>query len=136
VIQYSILTSVRSIINPRFDLTTPLVSGLFYIAPGAGFLVGSIVGGRLADRTVKKYIARRNGQRLPQDRLNSGLIPLFFILPASLIIYGWTLQMKAGGMAVPAMSVFIAGMGLLEAFNCLNTYAAGKDFIKFHHLEH
>lgn len=122
---YGILTSARSIFNPRFNLTTALVSGLFYLAPGGGFLIGSIVGGRLSDRTVRKYIVRRDGVRLPQDRLNSGLITLFFVLPVSALVYGWTLQEEKGGMAVPIISAFFGGWALMGSFNSLNTYAAG-----------
>ncbi|OBU00378.1 hypothetical protein VE01_01648 [Pseudogymnoascus verrucosus] len=124
--QYALLTSVPSIINPRFHLTTPLVSGLFYLAPGAGFLFGSIVGGRLSDRTVKRYIVKRNGVRLPRDRLNSGLLTLFFVLPAATLVYGWTLQKEVGGVAVPIISAFWGGAGLMGSFNALNTYTAGN----------
>ncbi|KAE8355920.1 major facilitator superfamily domain-containing protein [Aspergillus coremiiformis] len=123
VFQYCLLTSARSIFNPRFHLTTALVSGLFYLAPGAGFLVGSIVGGRFSDHTVKKYIIRR-GFRLPQDRLNSGLITLFVLLPASVLTYGWTLQEQKGGMGVPILAAFFGGWGLMGSLNCLNTYVA------------
>ncbi|KAJ5432335.1 uncharacterized protein N7458_011491 [Penicillium daleae] len=122
--QYAILTSARSIFNPRFHLTTPLVSGLFYLSPGMGFLIGSVMGGRLSDRAVKKWIKKRNGVRLPQDRLNSGLVTLFVVLPASTLIYSWTLQEEVGGMAVPIISAFTAGVGLLGTFNGLNTYSA------------
>ncbi|PYH32978.1 putative MFS transporter [Aspergillus neoniger CBS 115656] len=122
--QYAMLTSARSIFNPRFHLTTALVSGLFYLAPGAGFLVGSILGGRLSDRTVRNYIKKRNGTRLPQDRLNSGLGTLFFVLPAAALVYGWTLQEEKGGMVVPIIAAFFGGVGLMGTFNGLNTYAA------------
>ncbi|PYH87929.1 MFS general substrate transporter, partial [Aspergillus ellipticus CBS 707.79] len=122
--QYSILTSARSIFNPRFHLSTALVSGLFYLAPGSGFLVGSIVGGRLSDRMVKKWIVKRNGVRLPQDRLNSGLITLLGVLPVAALVYGWTLQEGKGGMAVPIIAAFFGGAGLMGSFNGLNTYAA------------
>ncbi|PYH61977.1 putative MFS transporter [Aspergillus niger CBS 101883] len=122
--QYAILTSARSIFNPRFHLTTALVSGLFYLAPGAGFLVGSVLGGRLSDRTVRKYIIKRDGVRLPQDRLNSGLGTLFFVLPAAALVYGWTLQEEKGGMVVPIIAAFFGGVGLMGTFNGLNTYAA------------
>ncbi|KAL3704253.1 hypothetical protein TMatcc_009944 [Talaromyces marneffei ATCC 18224] len=122
--QYGILASVRHVINPRFNLTTPLISGLFYIAPGMGFFVGSIVGGRLADRTVKRYIAKRNGIRLPGDRLNSGLIGLFVILPISLLLFGWGLQESIGGLALPIVAAVWAGVGLMGTFNALNTYTA------------
>nr|AAD34564.1 unknown [Aspergillus terreus] len=123
ITQYSILTSARAIFNSRFHLTTALVSGLFYLAPGAGFLIGSLVGGKLSDRTVRRYIVKR-GFRLPQDRLHSGLITLFAVLPAGTLIYGWTLQEDKGGMVVPIIAAFFAGWGLMGSFNCLNTYVA------------
>ena len=106
-------------------MTTPLVSGLFYLAPGIGFLVGSVMGGKLSDRAVRRWIRKRNGVRLPQDRLNSGLATLFGVLPVAALIYGWSLQEKKGGMPLPIISAFFAGLGLLGAFNGLNTYSAG-----------
>ncbi|KAF7121767.1 hypothetical protein CNMCM5793_009320 [Aspergillus hiratsukae] len=124
IFQYALLTSAREIFNPRFNLTSALVSGLFYLAPGAGFLLGSILGGRLSDHTVKRYIARRGGLRLPQDRLNSGLVTLCGVLPIAVLVYGWTLETRAGGMAVPVIAAFWAGVGLMGSFNGLNTYAA------------
>ncbi|OKL58257.1 hypothetical protein UA08_06460 [Talaromyces atroroseus] len=122
--QYSLLTSVRDVFNPRFNLTSALVSGLFYIAPGAGFLFGSVIGGKLSDRTVKKHIELRNGLRLPQDRLNSGISMIMVVLPISALIYAWTLEEGVGGMAVPIISAFFAGFGLMGTFNSLNTYTA------------
>ncbi|RHZ60618.1 hypothetical protein CDV55_104679 [Aspergillus turcosus] len=124
IFQYALLTSAREIFNPRFNLTSALVSGLFYLAPGAGFLLGSVLGGRLSDLTVKRYIARRGGLRLPQDRLNSGLATLCGVLPIAVLVYGWTLETRAGGMAVPVIAAFWAGVGLMGSFNGLNTYAA------------
>ncbi|BCR92445.1 putative MFS transporter [Aspergillus chevalieri] len=122
--QYALLTSARALFNPRFHLTTALVSGLFYLAPGSGFLLGSVLGGKLSDRTVRKWIKRRNGVRLPQDRLNSGLLTLLGVLPVSALIFGWTLQEEVGGMAVPIISGFFGGFGLTGSFNGLNTYNA------------
>ncbi|KAI1843555.1 hypothetical protein JX266_010188 [Neoarthrinium moseri] len=124
VTQFGILTSVRHIINPRFHLTTPLVSGLFYIAPGIGFFVGSVVGGRFSDRTVKRYIVKREGIRLPKDRLNSGLTGLFIVLPISMLLYGWSLEKEFGGLALPIVAGFWVGTGLMGTFNALNTYTA------------
>ncbi|KAF3019259.1 hypothetical protein E8E14_005224 [Neopestalotiopsis sp. 37M] len=124
VTQYGILTSVRHVINPRFNLSTPLVSGLVYIAPGVGFFVGSVVGGRFSDRTVKRYMAKREGVRLPKDRLNSGLSGLFIVLPISMLLYGWSLDRKFGGLALPIVAGFWVGVGLMGTFNALNTYTA------------
>ena len=88
--------------------------------------MGSILGGQLSDRTVRKYIEKRNGFRLPQDRLKSGLLPLFLVLPIAALLYGWTLQEEVGGLAVPVITAFAGGMGLMGSFNGLNTYAAGE----------
>lgn len=122
--QYGLLTSVRHVINPRFGLSTPLVSGLVYIAPGVGFFVGSVMGGRFSDRTVKRYMAKREGVRLPKDRLNSGLSGLFAVLPISMLLYGWSLQEEFGGLALPIVAGFWVGVGLMGTFNALNTYTA------------
>lgn len=129
------ITSVRQIINPRFNLSTPLISGLFYIAPGVGFFVGSVVGGRLSDRTVKKYIAKRDGVRLPEDRLNSGLIGMFVVLPISMLLYAWGLEKGVGGLALPIVAAFWIGVGLMGSFNSLNTYTAGEQ-VPIHSLYH
>ncbi|KAF5485425.1 MFS transporter fsa7 [Colletotrichum siamense] len=122
--QYALIASVRRVINPRFNLTTPLISGLFYLAPGAGFLLGSMIGGALSDRTVKVYIKKRNGLRLPQDRLNACLPAFFFLLPLGTLVFGWSLQLEVGGMALPVISSFVQGFGLMWSFSGLNTYAA------------
>ncbi|OLN85267.1 Dityrosine transporter 1-like protein 3 [Colletotrichum chlorophyti] len=122
--QYGLLSSVRRVINPRFELTSPLISGLFYLAPGAGFLMGSTVGGRISDHTVKRYMRKRNGLRLPQDRLNSSLPAIFLILPIGTLIYGWSVQKEAGGMPLPIVSSFFQGLGLMWSFSGLNTYSA------------
>ncbi|GKT46353.1 efflux pump rdc3 [Colletotrichum spaethianum] len=122
--QYGLLSSIRRVINPRFDLTSPLISGLFYLAPGAGFLMGSTIGGRVSDHTVKRYIRKRNGLRLPQDRLKSSLPAIFIVLPAGTLIFGWSLQKEVGGMALPIISSFFQGLGLMWSFSGLNTYSA------------
>ncbi|KAK1997018.1 major facilitator superfamily transporter [Colletotrichum falcatum] len=122
--QYGLLSSIRRVINPRFNLTSPLISGLFYLAPGAGFLVGSTMGGRISDYTVKRYIRKRNGVRLPQDRLNSSLPAIFIVLPAGTLIFGWSLQKEVGGVALPVISSFFQGLGLMWSFSGLNTYSA------------
>jgi hypothetical protein len=129
--QYSILASPRHILAERFGLASPLSSGLFYIAPATGFLVGTVIGGRYSDMTVRKFIKLR-GERLPQDRLNSGTWSFFLIIPAASLVYGWGLQYcdgctaVRGGLALPIVTAFFAAAGLLAAFASLNTYCAGN----------
>ena len=129
--QYVLVSSVRHVINPLFDLTAPMYSGLFYLAPGVGFLLGSIVGGHLSDRTIVQYKQKRDGLRLAEDRLNSSLPWFFVVLPTGTLLYGWSIDQEIGGMGLPISASFIQGFGLMAAFNGLNTYAAGKSVLFF-----
>jgi hypothetical protein len=83
------------------------------------------VGGRFSDKTVRKWIARRDGIRLPQDRLNSGMIAFFFLGPFASLLYGWGLQRDIGGLVLPVVTAFLTATALLIAFASLNTYASG-----------
>ena len=118
---YSLLTPIRYVLNPRFNLETPLQSGLFYIAPGCGYLVGTFVGGRYADRVVKKYF-RKRGQRVSEDRLRSCVLFLGVMMPACMLIYGWSVEKRVGGVALPVIMMFLQGVGQLFCFPSLNTY--------------
>lgn len=118
---YLMLTPIRFVMNPRFGLTSPLFSGLFYLAPGAGYFVGTFFGGRWADHVVKKWIKKR-GRRVPEDRLRQSIIPLTFVYPVSILIYGWSVEKKVGGMAVPIIFMFLNGLSQTIVFPATNTY--------------
>lgn len=79
----------------------------------------------MSDTTVKKYIVKK-GVRRPKDRLNSGLVGLFIILPAAILIFAWPLQMEKGGLTLPIIAAFFVGLGLMGTFNGINTYMAGE----------
>ncbi|KIW46604.1 uncharacterized protein PV06_02269 [Exophiala oligosperma] len=118
---YSLLTPIRYVLNPRFHLTSPMLSGLFYIAPGGGYLLGTFVGGRFADHVVKKWVARR-GRRVPEDRLRSCYVFVGGVIPASMLVYGWTVDREVGGVPVPVVAMFAQGVAQLFCFPSLNTY--------------
>ncbi|KAK1635840.1 putative MFS transporter [Colletotrichum phormii] len=118
---YSLLTPIRYVLNPRFHLTTPLQSGLLYIAPGLGYVVGCQIGGRWADYTVSSWI-RKRGIRLSEDRLRSSLVFLGLMLPGSMVLYGWTLDKRFGGISLPIICMFLQGIAQLAAFPSLNAY--------------
>lgn len=120
--QYSLLTPIRYVLNPRFHLTSPIQSGLFYIAPGLGYLCGTLVGGRWADHTVKKWIRKRNGVRIAEDRLKSCLAFICVVIPGCILVYGWTVQQAVGGIPVPVLAMFVQGVAQLFCFPSLNTY--------------
>lgn len=118
---YSLLTPIRYVLNPRFGLTSPLQSGLFYIAPGCGYLVGTFFGGRWADHIVKKYI-RIRGERVAEDRLRSCLLFMGAVIPACMLVYGWSIEKRKGGIALPVIMMFLQGVAQLFCFPSLNAY--------------
>ncbi|VUC24906.1 unnamed protein product [Clonostachys rosea] len=117
---YSIFAAIRYVLNPRFNLTTPLQSGLFFLAPGAGYLLGTFLGGRYADAVVKRYIKKR-GRRIPEDRLISAM-PFMIFNAACILVYGWTITFNRGGIPVVVIVLFLQGVGQLMCFPSLNTY--------------
>ncbi|KAL6896053.1 major facilitator superfamily domain-containing protein [Trichoderma longibrachiatum] len=119
---YSLLTPIPYVLNPRFHLESPMLSGLFYLAPGSGYLLGTFMGGRWADRTVKEWIKRRNGVRVPEDRLRSAIPFMAFVVPSCILIYGWAIDKAVGGIPVPVIMLFLQGVGQLFCFPALNTY--------------
>lgn len=118
---YVLLTPIRYVMNPRFNLEKPVYAGLFYLCPGMGYLVGSYFGGRWADRYVRKYINKK-GRRVSEDRLRSELWAHGLILPATILVYGWCLKTKKGGIPVPAIMMFLNGFAQTICFPSLNTY--------------
>ncbi|KAI0892193.1 MFS general substrate transporter [Annulohypoxylon nitens] len=118
---YSLLTPIRYVINPRYNLTTPMQGGLFYLAPGCGYLVGTFVGGRYADFIVKKYIKKR-GVRIPEDRMYSALPFMGIVIPGCVLIYGWCVEKDVGGIPLTVVVLFLQGVAQLFCFPSLNTY--------------
>ena len=119
---YSLLTPIRMVLNPRFGLDSPIKAGLFFIAPGCGYLVGTFFGGKWADRVVKKWIKKRGGKRIPEDRLHSCLEAMGIVIPACMVVYGWSVEKRFGGVPVPVIAMFIQGVAQLFCFPSLNTY--------------
>ncbi len=119
---YALLTPIRYVLNPRFHLTTPMQSGLIYLAPGCGYLLGTLVGGRYADYTVRRWLLRRDGERVPEDRLRSALPFLGIVMPGCVLIYGWAVDRVVGGIPLAAVMLFLQGVAQLFCFPSVNTY--------------
>jgi hypothetical protein len=63
---------------------------------------GGFFGGKWADHTVKKWIEIR-GVRVPEDRLRSCVLFMGAIIPGCLLIYGWSIEKRVGGIALPVI---------------------------------
>jgi len=118
---YSLLTPIRYILNPRFNLTTPIQSGLFYLAPGCGYILGTFGGGKYADYITCKWTAKR-GVRVSEDRLRSALPFMGIVMPICMLLYGWSVEKRFGGIALPVIMMFVQGVAQLFCFPSLNTY--------------
>ena len=44
------------------------------------------------------------------------------VLPGCMLIYGWSIEKKKGGIALPIIVMFAQGFAQLIAFPSLNTY--------------
>ncbi|KAJ5155573.1 hypothetical protein N7492_008376 [Penicillium capsulatum] len=120
--QYSLLTPIRSVLNPRFGLQTPIQAALFYLAPGTGYFLGTFLGGRWADYMVNKWIRKRGGRRIPEDRLKSCMYFVGAVIPVCVLIYGWSVQKRVGGIPLPVLAMFFQGLAQLFCFPSLNSY--------------
>ncbi|KAJ6786670.1 hypothetical protein PWT90_08088 [Aphanocladium album] len=118
---YCMLVPIRFVLNPRFGLESPLLSGVFYLVPGAGCLFSTMIAGKYGDWTVKTWIAKR-GRRVPEDRLRAAIPALALIQGGGVLIYGWTVDKAVGGMPVPLIFLFVQAIGQIIASTMLNTY--------------
>jgi MFS family permease len=125
--QFALLAAPRHIITTRFKLNTPILAGLFYLSPACGFLLGTILGGRLSDMMVKHWIRKRNGLRLPEDRLRGGVVSFFILMPAGYLAFGWGIECDECSrtrLAVPIITAFVVAAGIFDAMTSLNTYCS------------
>lgn len=132
---YGLLGAVRYSINEQQQDSSPETSGLFYLAPGMGFLFGSVAGGWLSDRTVKRFLKVRNGLRIPSDRLRDAFKASYLVTPVGTILFGWGLEKHAGGLYLPGVAAAIVGTGYMATFAVVNTYGAGEsrlNYFQFH----
>jgi len=90
------LSYVQDVIIPTFhdiyDLSSSTI-GLTFLAPGIGYLIGSVVGGRYSDYVLAKYESEHNGSSYPEVRLNSIWIGSILV-PISYCAFGWMLHFK------------------------------------------
>ncbi|RKP13850.1 major facilitator superfamily domain-containing protein [Piptocephalis cylindrospora] len=94
--------------------------GLSFLSGGIGNVVGTLVGGRLADWTRRRGMEQGGGEAVPEHRLHA----VWFgapLVPIGFLIYGWCLQADTHFMG-PLIGYFIQGVGLMIGFTVVNTY--------------
>ncbi|CAG8591392.1 18549_t:CDS:2 [Acaulospora morrowiae] len=102
-----------------YNLSTAEV-GLVFLAPSAGYMLGSVIGGRYSDFVLAKYKTRNGGISYPEMRLNSSWLGAVLI-PISFFVYGWFVEFKLP-LYLPLIAMFLGGFSTYLAFNSTSTY--------------
>lgn len=119
---YALLVPLSYTLGPRFHISNSALLGTFYLAPGLGNLVGARVAGRWSDRTVVRWIEKRHGDRVPEDRLRCAVWGGGAVLPVSILLTGAMTQYVDGGTGLALALVFLAvsGFGLMTILTPVN----------------
>ncbi|RDB16631.1 Efflux pump vrtL [Hypsizygus marmoreus] len=116
---YLFLTNVPSIFEGQYHERTG-IAGLNYISLGLGIVLGSQISARYMDRIYKYYKAQNNGVGEPEFRLPS-MVPGTFILPAGLLLVGWSAEKKVHSFFTDFV-IFLVGGGMVPLFQAIQTY--------------
>lgn len=92
------------------------------LTPSFRTVLGTFVGGRYADYITISWIKNRNGVRVPEDRLRSALPFMGIAMPICMLVYGWSVEKRFGGIPLPVIMMFLQGISQLFCFPSLNTY--------------
>lgn len=97
------------------------VASLNYISLAIGFTAGGQVGGRVVDYSYCKLSARQpDGKGQPEFKLPL-LMVLSFVLPAGLLIYGWTAEYKTHWIG-PNIGAVLFSAGCMGTFLACQSY--------------
>ncbi|GAA5992480.1 hypothetical protein JCM10908_000839 [Rhodotorula pacifica] len=121
---YTILVPLSQTVAPRYNITNSAILGCFYLAQGIGNAVATRYTGRYADWMLQRWLRKRNGVYVPEDRLYASLIGGGCILPLAVLALGWVLDKGTGkaGLAWVVILLFIDGIGLMCVLTPSNTY--------------
>ncbi|KAK2004456.1 major facilitator superfamily transporter [Colletotrichum falcatum] len=99
------------------------IGGLNYISLGLGFFVGAQIGARMQDRlyaALKRRYVPDGGPGRPEFRVPM-MIPGALLVPAGLLVYGWTAQSHTHWIA-PNIGAVIFTSGVIVGFQCIQGY--------------
>ncbi|TFY50870.1 hypothetical protein EVG20_g11282, partial [Dentipellis fragilis] len=96
------------------------IAGLHYLALGIGLFAGTQIGARVLDRSYKSMSKRNGGVGKPEYRLPT-MYPGTVLLPAGLLITGWTAQNRVFWIA-PDIGIALVGAGVVLNMLSLQTY--------------
>ncbi|KAM0333057.1 hypothetical protein ACHAQA_001714 [Verticillium albo-atrum] len=103
------------------------ILGLLYIANGTGYILSSLLGGRWLDHIMTRQAEKvgRYGPDgklilLPEDRMRENMWIAGTVYPASLLLYGWTVQYGVHWF-LPLIFLFTFGAASMLVFAAATT---------------
>lgn len=106
--------------SPAFYNERIEIAGLNYISLGIGFLLGTQIAARTADRIYKRLKSRHDNQGRSEFRVPL-LFPGALMVPAGLLLYGWSAQNRVFWL-VPNIGTAIFAAGNQLVFQNCQTY--------------
>jgi len=115
---FAILIPLPYIIGVRYNVKNEALVGLCFFPGGLGYIVGAPLVGRISDRTVVKWRAKRGGVWYPEDRLRASLLPYAVYSPLPLILFGLANKYIDGtpGLVICLLCLFASSIGVEMAF--------------------
>ncbi|KAG8965265.1 hypothetical protein FRC05_003316 [Tulasnella sp. 425] len=96
------------------------ISGLAYIGPGIGFIVGTAFFVKVGEIVSTKLAERHGGVRQPEYRIPTMLVGSL-IMPVGLLWYGWCADQHAHWI-LPIIGGTIFGVGMMICFLAIQVY--------------
>ena len=126
---YLVLSTFSSLFTDQYHQSTA-ISGLHYLAPCLGEIIGSQVGGRSMDAIARRMKRRRQTEVFdPVFRLPI-MVPATLVVGVGLLLYGWSAQQHLPwivvdlGAVVLLLAMQIVGQSL-QAYN-MDTYPESR----------
>jgi len=126
---YLVLSTFSSLFTDQYHQSTA-ISGLHYLAPCLGEIIGSQVGGRSMDAIARRLKRKRQTEVFdPVFRLPI-MVPATLVVGVGLLLYGWSAQQRLPwivvdlGAVVLLLAMQIVGQSL-QAYN-MDTYPESR----------
>ncbi|GLB35683.1 putative sugar (and other) transporter [Lyophyllum shimeji] len=111
---FVLLVPLPYTIGVRYGIADAALIGACYLPGGLGNMIGAPVAGRISDKIIVKWRARRGGVWYPEDRLRAALGGALLLVPFSVLCSGLVTQFVPGkvGLVLSLICLFCNGVGV------------------------
>ncbi|KAH8119918.1 MFS general substrate transporter [Phellopilus nigrolimitatus] len=111
---YVLLIPLAYTIGVKYKITNEALIGAFFLPAGLGNLIGAPLAGYVSDKIVVRWLKRRNGVWVPEDRLRGTIVGASILVPMSVLLSGVFTHFVPGkiGIALNLVCLFANGLGV------------------------